>query len=73
MILTRSLFDSNSWRIDFVNSSSLAISSAILFVNCASGEIPNRCASICSAIFDFFFLEIWGMTFYVGERFYSLT
>ena len=49
-----------------MNSSSLIIDSAILFVCMASGELWNKWAKICSAILSLFCWDIFGM---MNDRF----
>ena len=59
-------FALRSRRRDFVNSSSLAISFAILAVKELLGEIVNKWWRICSWILSFFFWDIRGMYFVGG-------
>ena len=70
--MTSLLFSSSSKR-DLVNSSSLIISSAILTVKLASGEVLYKYERICSEILLRFFFDIEGIGFCVWQCFYSLS
>ena len=60
-IFMTSSFFSKSFRIVFVNSSSRASSFAMSEVKTCFGNIENRWCRVCSEIFSFFSLEIFGM------------
>lgn len=55
-----------------MNSSSLAVDSAIFEVKMALGVCSNKWASICSEIFSRFCLDIGGMSYHDWLSLYSL-